>query len=82
MTSSTVSRNLCHERRGGRAAQQELGQLLTFDPASYPTSLEGGILPPSLLLPVSLPGFPAKRGEPRIGKGEHCFRTVQSPPLA
>ena len=61
---------------------RELGQLLTFDPASYPTSLEGGILPPSLLLPVSLPGFPAERGEPRIGRGEHCFRTVQSPPAS
>ena len=54
MTSSTVSRNLCHEWRSGRAAQQEVVQLLTLD-------LEGGILPPSLLLPpllLRIPGHP------------------------
>jgi hypothetical protein len=80
MTSSTVSRNLCHERRGGRAAQQELGRLLTLDPASYPTGLEGGILPPSLLLPASLPGFPAERGEPCLRRGHRDQLTIRSTP--
>ena len=42
MTSSTASRNPCHERRGGRAARQELLQLLTLNPASSSDRPGGG----------------------------------------
>ena len=80
MTSSTVSRNLCHERRGGRAAQQEVVRLLTLDPASLiRQAWRGAFCPPPPAFGVT-PGFPQNaaslesEGEALPGRLSQRFR--------
>jgi hypothetical protein len=79
MTSSTASRNPCHERRGGRAAQQEVVRLLTLDPASYRQAWRGAFCPPPSCVRHH-PGLPRRTQRASNLKGEHCFQAVQSAP--
>src|SRR5262245_12942400 len=78
MTSSTVSRSLCHERHRGRAAQQELVQLLTLDPPIIRQAWRGAFCPPPSCFRHRFRASP-KNAASLEPEGEHCFQTIQSP---